>query len=106
MYILSKVLAKPLKAVGGKIGVNEISIVGLVSNLASSATAFGMMDKMDKKGVVMNSAFAVSGAFVFAGHLAFTLAFAQQYVVSVITGKLVAAVFAVVLANALYKKIK
>ena len=33
--------------------------LGVVSSLATSATAFGMMDRMDKKGVVMNSAFAV-----------------------------------------------
>ena len=104
MYILSKILAKPLKAVGRKIGVNEISIVGLVSNLASSATAFGMMDKMDKKGVVMNSAFAVSGAFVLGSHLAFTIAFDSSYVFSVIIGKLVSAISAILLSNIIFNK--
>ena len=104
MYILSKILAKPLKAVGRKIGVNEISIVGLVSNLASSATAFGMMDKMDKKGVVMNSAFAVSGAFVLGSHLAFTMAFDSSYVFPVIIGKLVSAILAILLSNIIFNK--
>lgn len=105
MYFLSKVLAKPLKAVGKTIGVNENSIVGLVSNLASSATAFGMMDKMDKKGVVLNSAFAVSGAFVLGSHLAFTMAFDGRYVFPVIIGKFVAGVLAVLLSNVIFNKL-
>ena len=104
MFVLSKVLAKPLKAIGGRIGVHENSIVGLISTLASSATAFGMMDKMDKKGVVLNSAFAVSGAFVLGSHLAFTMAFDSTYVFPVIIGKLVSGVLAVILSNIIFNK--
>ena len=104
MYVVSKILAKPLKAVGRKIGVNEISVIGIVSTLASSATAFGMADKMDKKGVVMNSAFAVSGAFVLGSHLAFTMAFDGSYVFSVIAGKLVSGIAALILSSIIFNK--
>jgi ethanolamine transporter len=104
MFALSKVLAKPLKAIGGKIGVNENSIVGIVSALASSATSFGMMDKMDKKGVVLNSAFSVSGAFILGSHLAFTMAFDNTYVFPVIIGKLVSGVLALILSSIIYNK--
>lgn len=62
----------------------------------------GMMDKMDKKGVVMNSAFAVSGAFVVGSHLAFTLAFDGSYIMPVIIGKLVSGILAVVLSGIMY----
>ena len=106
MYVLAKVLRKPLKAVGKLIGVNENSIVGLISNLASSATSFGMMDKMDKKGVVLNSAFAVSGAFILGSHLAFTMAFDTSYVLPVIVGKFVAGVLAVILSGVIYNKLQ
>lgn len=104
MYIVSKLFAKPLKAVSGKIGVNEISVLGMVSCLVTSATTFGMMDKMDKKGTVLNSAFAVSGAFALGSHLAFTMAFDEGYVAAVIAGKLVAGVLALLLANVIYSK--
>ncbi|MBR5517949.1 MAG: ethanolamine utilization protein EutH [Clostridia bacterium] len=104
MYILAKVLTKPFGAVGKKIGTNEIAVAGIISCIATSATTFGMMDKMDKKGVCMNSAFAVSGAFVIGGHLAFTMAFDQRYVFAVITGKLVAGVTALVLSHFIYNK--
>lgn len=105
MYILSKVLAKPLNAAGGKLGVNEKSILGIVSAAVTSATTFGMMDDMDKKGVVLNSAFAVSGAFTFGGHLAFTMAFDERYVVPVIVGKLISGITALILASLIYKKL-
>lgn len=105
IYILSKLLSRPLNIIGNKIGVNETSVIGVVSTLASSATAFGMMDKMDKKGIVINSAFAVSGAFVFGSHLAFTLAFESNYVFAVITGKLISGISAIILANIIYNKI-
>ncbi len=104
MYALSKVLAKPLNAIGRLIGVNENSIVGLVSTLASSATSFGMMDKMDKKGVVLNSAFSVSGAFILGSHLAFTMAFDSTYVLPVIVGKVISGVLAVILSNIIFNK--
>lgn len=104
MYMLSKVLAKPLKVISRKIGVNENSIVGIVSSLATSATAFGLMDKMDKKGVVINSAFAVSGAFVLGSHLAFTMAFDNTYVFPVIIGKLISGALAILLSNIIYCK--
>ncbi len=104
MYVLSKVLSKPFKAVAKKMGVNEYSIVGIISCLASSTTTFGMMDKMDKKGTVLNSAFAVSGAFVVGTHLAFTMAFNSEYVIPVIFGKIVSGILAILLANAIYSK--
>jgi len=103
-YALAKLLFKPLKYVGKKVGVNENSIVGIVSSFASSVTAFGMMDKMDKKGVMLNSAFSVSGAFVLGSHLAFTMAFERSYVVPVVLGKLISGVLALFLANIVFQK--
>ena len=104
MYVVSKVLSKPLDSVGKKTGINKYSAVGVVSSLASSATAFGMMDKMDKKGIVLNSAFAVSGAFILGSHLAFTMAFDSTYIFSVIAGKFISGVLSIVVAVFLYKR--
>ena len=106
MYAVSKILSKPLKAVGKKMGVNEYSVVGIVSCLASSATSFGMMDKMDSKGVVINSAFAVSGAFIVGSHLAFTMAFDSKYVIPVIAGKLISGVCSIILAYIIKGNVK
>ena len=104
MYVISKVLSKPLEVVGRKTGINTYSAVGIISSLASSATSFGMTDKMDKKGIVLNSAFAVSGAFILGSHLAFTMAFDSSYILPVIAGKLIAGVLALVVAVLVYKR--
>ena len=95
---------KPLSALGKRTGLNETSVLGFISSLATSAPTFGMMGDMDDKGVVLNSAFAVSGAFVLADHLAYTLSFNAEYLPAVMTGKIISGVLAVVLAAIIYKK--
>ena len=103
MFIISKILNKPLNKLGAKIGINSISTLALLGNMVTNATSIGSMAKMDKKGVVLNAAFAVSAAFTFGGHLAFTMAFDANYVLPMIVGKLISGVFALLLAFILYR---
>jgi len=60
---------------------------------------------MDYKGALLNAAFAVSGAFTFAGHLAFTMAFDASYIPSVIIGKLTAGFLSILAAAVLYRRL-
>lgn len=103
--VLSRLLKKPLSALGKRIGVNEISMMGFLSSLATSATTFDKMGEMDRRGVVLNSAFAVSAAFAFADHLAFTLSYRAEYLPAVLIGKLIAGVLAVLVAIPIYNRI-
>lgn len=105
MHILSRILKKPLLLIGEKININTVSSMGILASLATSVTTFSMMKDMDKKGIVLNASFAVSGAFVFAGHLAFTLAFNEMYIGTMIVGKLVAGILGIILANYMYEKL-
>ncbi len=98
LYILSKLLTKPMRKLGGKMAIDETSALGFVSTLATNVTTFEMMNEMDEKGTVLNAAFTVSAAFTFAGHLAFTLAYDASYIFPMILGKLVAGVSALLLA--------
>ena len=104
MFIVSKLLVKPLNKLGAKMGINAISTLALLGNLVTNASVFGVMEKMDKKGTVLNAAFAVSAAFVFGSHLAFTMAYDNRYVAPMVVGKLIAGVCAVILALLIYKK--
>ncbi len=104
LYIISKLIGKPLRALGRKTGLNEKSVLGFISTLATSVTTFGMMKDMDERGVVLNSAFAVSAAFTLADHLAFTMSYKSEYLPAVIAGKLISGILAVVLAAIIYKK--
>ena len=103
MFIVMKILKKPLNYFSSKLGINDVSALAFLGTLVTNATTFAIMDKMNKKGVVLNSAFAVSASFVFGGHLAFTMAFDNTYVAPMIVGKIVSGVFAVILALLLYK---
>lgn len=104
VHILSKLLKKPLGFLSAKLGINDQAAVGFLSSLATSVTTFGTMDKMDSKGVMLNSAFAISAAFTFSAHLAFTMALAPQILLPVIVGKLAAGLCAVIVAVLLAKK--
>lgn len=104
LHIVSRLLSKPLKKIGNRININEVSALGFVSTLATNATTFEMVNSMDKKGAILNSAFAISAAFTFAGHLAFTMAFNAAYIFPVIVGKLVAGALSLVVAAFVCKK--
>jgi len=103
MFIATKLLNRPLSKVGALIGVNDVSTLSLLGSLVTNASTFGVSEKMDKKGLVINSAFAASASFVFGSHLAFTMAFDANYVFPMIIGKLISGVCAVILALLIYK---
>lgn len=104
--IISKILKKPLSALGKKLELDDTSVIGLIATLANSIATMESADKMNRKGRVLNLAFAVSAAFVFGDHLAFTLSYNGKYIIPVIIGKLVAGITALVVASVLVKKIK
>ena len=103
--IVSRLFNKPLMAVGKKIGLDKMSVIGIVSSMATVATSYQFVSDMSKKGRIVNLAFSVSGAFVFAGHLAFTMSINPDYIFPVIVGKLVAGFTAIVVAFIVYKKL-
>lgn len=103
IYLLSKILDKPMHKIGKIIGINSASALGFISTLATNVTTYGNMQDMDDKGVILNAAFSVSAGFVFAGHLAFTLSFNADYAISMIIGKLLSGISAIFVALLLYK---
>ena len=104
MFVVSKLLNRPLGKVGAKMGIDSFSAFSLLGTMVTNATTFSTMDKMNKKGIVINSAFAVSAAFAFGGHLAITMAFDADYVVPMITGKIISGICGVILAMLIYKE--
>lgn len=101
VYVLTRVLNKPLMALGKLLDINEPASAGLIASLANSIATFGMVKDMDDRGKVVNIAFAVPAAFVFGDHLGFTAGFAPELLPAMILGKLVGGVVAVGVALAL-----
>ena len=104
VYVLTRLLRKPLIRLGKWLGINDAAAAGLVASLANSIATFGMVKEMDRRGKVVNIAFAVSAAFVFGDHLGFTAGFAPDMLTAMIVGKLVGGVSAVAVALWLTRK--
>ena len=100
--VISKVFKKPFGWLGRLLGINEASVVGLISSLANSIPMFSLTKEMNSKGIVINFAFATSASFVLGDHLAFTMAFDKTAVFGMMVGKFVGGIFAVVIANLLF----
>lgn len=106
VYTITKLLKKPLLKLGKLLGINDTAAAGLIASLANSIAMFNMVKNMDRRGKVVNIAFAVSAAFVFGDHLGFTAGFAPAMLPAVIIGKLTGGITAVLVALLLTKKEK
>ena len=104
VWILTKLLRRPLMAAGRKLGINDAAAAGLIASLANSIATFGMVKDMNDRGKVVNIAFAVSAAFVFGDHLGFTAGFAPEMIGPMIIGKLTGGISAVIVAMWLTNK--
>lgn len=104
VFVITKLLKKPLMKFGHLLGVNDTAAAGLIATLANSIATFGMTKDMDDRGKVVNIAFAVSAAFVFGDHLGFTAGFAPELLPAMILGKLAGGISAIAVAILLTRK--
>lgn len=98
LMIISRLLKKPLAKFGRLLGINESAALGFLPTMINVLPTFSMLDKMDSRGRILNMAFAVSATCVFGDHLAFTMAFDNQYVTPMIIGKLISGLAGLTLA--------
>lgn len=104
VYTVTKLLKKPLMAVGKLLGINDAAAAGLVACLANSIAAFEMVKDMNSRGKVVCIAFSVSAAFVFGDHLGYAAGFAPEILPAMIAGKLAGGVAAVAAALLLTRR--
>ena len=104
VFVITKVFRRPLMKLGGLLGMNDVAAAGMVATLANNIPMFQMMHDMDRRGKIINVAFAVSAAFVFGDHLGFTAGFDATMLFPMIVGKLVGGVTAVAAAMLLTRK--
>ena len=106
VFVITKLLRKPLMRLGSRLGINDTAAAGLVASLANSIATFGMVKDMDRRGKIVNIAFAVSAAFVLGDHMGFTAGFAPEMLIPMIVGKLAGGISAVAVALLLTRKDK
>ena len=106
VYVITRVFKTPLMKLGHVLGMNDIAAAGLVATLANNIPMFQMLHDMDRRGKIINVAFAVSAALVFGDHLGFTAGFDSTMIFPMIVGKLVGGVTAVAVAMLITRKYK
>ena len=70
----------------------------MIATLANSIATFGMVKDMERRGKIVNIAFAVSAAFVFGDHMGFAAGFAPELLPAMIVGKLTGGISAILVA--------
>ena len=98
VFILSRLLKKPLVKLGEKTKMNEAAAIGLISSTVNSLIVFKTLEDMNDRGKVVNMAFSVSASFALGDHLAYAAGFAPESILPMVIGKLIAGVSAVFVA--------
>ncbi|WP_017797445.1 ethanolamine utilization protein EutH [Oceanobacillus kimchii] len=96
--VITKLASKHLQKIGNSLQINSASTAGLIASVAHVIPMLALLTQMNERGKVMNVAFAVSGAFVFGGHLGFVAGIESSMVIAMIIGKLSSGISAIVLA--------
>ncbi len=94
IHFLTTILTKPLVALGKLIGVNSVTVAGVITCLASSIAMYPMIEKMDERGKVIAVSFSICAGFCLGDFLAFTSANRPEYIFPMIVGKLVGGIIA------------
>ncbi|MEM1483891.1 ethanolamine utilization protein EutH [Oscillospiraceae bacterium PP1C4] len=98
LSILTKVLDKPLTAIGNKLGMDSTSTAGIIFTLANSIPVYKMMKDMNARGKIINTAWLVPATAALGDHLGFTAGVHPEAITAVVISKIIAGVLAVALA--------
>jgi len=100
VHFVTTVLSKPLAFIGKLIGVNDITVAGMIAALANNIPMFGMLKDMDEKGKVLAVAFSVSASFALGDHLGFAAGIPelQNSIFPMVAGKILGGAIGVIIA--------
>ena len=98
LEIVQKLFKKQLQKLGEKMGLDDSTLLGVITTSVNAIPMFPMLKKMNDRGVIINIAFTVCAAYVFGDHLAFQTTVDTSMAVPLVLTKLVGGVFAIVLA--------
>ena len=98
---ISRTFRTPIRKLGERLGMNEAAATGLVATLASYFPAAQLVSQMNPKGKLLFLSFAIVASWGFGDHLGYVAGVDQNMVLPLVVAKMVAAISALILANAL-----
>lgn len=98
VHFVINTFQKPLRRAGSKLGVNEMTVGGMVAALANTLPTMGMVKDMNPRGKTLAIAFMVPAGFALGDHLAYASANMSEYIVPMVATKLIGGALAVCIA--------
>lgn len=105
LFILGKLLARPLKRFAGLLGINEISSLNILVGLTSIVPGYSSYEKMNGKGKILFSALTASAIPMLGCHLGFTASVDAGMILPMLLSRCCAGVFAVLSASFFSKRL-
>ena len=99
VHFVSGLFGSGIKKRSARIGLDEDSVMGMIATLANNIPTFGLMEKMNPKGKIMNSAFLVSSSWVLGDHLGFCAGVNPEMIAPMLAAKFAGGISAVILAE-------
>ncbi len=98
MNLILRIFKEPLKKLGALLGINEYSIMGFLIGIPAGIAMLPLLPKMDKKGKILNGAFAVSCHYAFGAQMALVASTEPEYLMTFFFVKFTGGILAVLLA--------
>lgn len=83
--------------VGNRLGINSVSVAGIIGSLASNLLIFGTYKDMDPRGKVISTAFSVNGSFLLGGQLGLISTVVPEMLPVFVITKLTAGIISIIL---------
>lgn len=103
VHFITKVFAKPMKAAGKLMGINDVAVAGIIMTLASAFPMYDIVKDMDEKGKKVASAFCICACFAIGDHLGYIAANDSTAVFPMIVGKIFGGIVGVIIVLLLEK---
>ena len=98
LSILMRILRRPLSWTGGKLGLDFVSVSAMVFSLANSVSLFVMTKDMDRRGIVVATAWMTTCSAVLGDHLGFTASVEPDMIFALVVTKVTGGLLAVALS--------
>ena len=105
LFVVRKVLAKPLSALAKKIGIDELSIVNMIMSLTTIVPGYSTYAKMNGKGKLIFAALTAACTPMLGVHLGVTSAMAPEMILPMLICRICGGVFAVITALLFSKRL-
>lgn len=98
MELFSRLLRRPLSAIGIRMGLDDISMLGMIFTMVSSVPVFPSMRQMSKKGVLVDTVWIVLVSGILGSQLGLVMSFCPDILPAFFAGKFAAAFIGVAVA--------